>query len=85
MAEKNALAELAERLEQIAEVERESAVFHGDPLDASDDIDKAQRIVAELAKVPNISQIPIKHWNCKELEALRNCLAIAEEGAEDGK
>lgn len=93
---KNALAELAERLAQIAEVERESAVFHGDPLDASEDIDKAQRIVAELAKadigeihmaatLPKggrqiLSCIDEAVWNATDI--VETCRAIAEEGGE---
>lgn len=94
MAERNALAELAERLEQIAEVERESAVFHGDPLNASNDIYTAQRIIAELAKVEQ--PIPLARCHGKTfthladileadrnraVEIVRNCRIIAMGGA----
>lgn len=81
----NALAELAEKLEADIGIIRAFKEDLGDKEDevggmAIRDIDKAVRIVAELAKVSNISQIPMPYWNCKELEALRNCRTIAEEG-----
>lgn len=100
MAERNALAELAERLKQIAEVEREGAVFHGDPLNASDDIYTAQRIVAKLAKVESLyERMNAMAINGRIVEAeelahelrlaedqlLAKCRAIAEEGVNNGK
>lgn len=78
----NALAELAERLEQIAEVERESALFHGDPLDDSDDISKASRIVTELAKVPDCTFKGNPRVD-KSADAVVACRAIAKEGVQN--
>lgn len=72
---KNALAELAaEMKEGLIHLEVDTVPLWVEVYG------KAQRIVEELAKVSNISQIPMPYWNCQELEALRNCRAIAEEG-----
>ena len=81
---KNALAELAERLDIIVF----GLVIDGHPCDETIDIRKAQRIVAELAKVmprymagkPGHSFIEIEAY-----KAYRNCYAIAKGGAEDEK
>lgn len=85
---KNALAELAERLSNDAEY------LYGNNDKASEDVSKAQRIVAELAKVSD------GHWEviCDGPEAylctagdlkvqcaIGRCRAIAEEGANNGK
>ena len=81
---KNALAELAKRLDIIVF----GLVTDGHPCDETIDIRKAQRIVAELAKVmPNYMAWKPGHSfiETEAYKAYRNCLAIAEEGAEDGK
>lgn len=85
---KNALAELAERLSNDAEY------LYGNNNKASEDVSKAQRIVAELAKVSD------GHWevicdgpdaylctagDLKVQCAIGRCRAIAEEGVKDGK
>ena len=76
---KNALAELAKRLDIVVF----GLVTDGHPCDETIDIRKAQRIVAELAKVmprymagkPGHSFIETEAY-----KAYRNCYAIAEEG-----
>lgn len=91
MAERNALAELAEMLKAYAEILRAFKKDLGDKEDEVggmmiDDIDKASRIVAELAKVEdrrdgetNIDVL----WRCND--CIARCRAIAEEGANNGK
>ena len=75
---KNALAELAKRLEldirmiefgNVAQLKR---------------FRKVKRIVAELAKVEYGDDGHIRYWTDTEIK-LKKCRAIAEEGAEDGK
>lgn len=66
----NALAELAERLDGISEV------FRHEETTRYEDVQKAQRIVAELAKVNTIGDV---------LKIMAKCNEIAEEGAGDGK
>lgn len=77
---KNELAELAERLDIIVF----GLVTDGHPCDETIDIRKAQRIVAELAKVEYGDDGHIRCWTDTEIK-LKNCRAIAEEGSNDGK
>ena len=89
MAEtKNALAELAERLSNDAEY------LYGNNDKASEDVSKAQRIVAELAKVSDghwevICDGPSAYFctagDLKVQCVIGRCHAIAEEGAGDDK
>lgn len=76
--ERNALAELAVRLGT-------DALSLG--ADKYPEIEKAQRIVAELAKVPFFqTKNGTKYVRLAESAvALENCRAIAEEGADNGK
>lgn len=85
----NALAELAERLEDVLAYAQDELF-----LEHKQTLDKAQRIVAELAKVSdghweNICDGPpvyICHVeDLKVLCCIGKCRAIAEEGAGDGK
>lgn len=71
----NALAELSADLIDATTAIAETGLIADRHVDT---IKRAQRIVVELAKVSNISQIPMPYWNCQELEALQNCRAIAE-------
>ena len=69
---KNALAELAECLSNDAEY------LYGNNDKASEDVSKAQRIVAELAKVESMSiEINKERYS---YESFKKCRAIAEEG-----
>ena len=78
---RNALAELSERLDIIVF----GLVTDGHPCDETIDIRKAQRIIAELAKV-RWSKLWIDRPAADEsVNAIIKCRAIAEEGAEDGK
>ena len=80
---KNALAELAERLDIIAF----GLVTDGHPCDETIDIRKAQRIVAELEKVRDTNWLAGHNYpepNSSSV-AVSNCRAIAEEGVKDGK
>ena len=75
---KNALAELAERLDIIVF----GLVTDGHPCDETIDIRKAQRIVAELAKVKDTNWLGGHNYpdpNSASV-AVSNCRAIAEEG-----
>ena len=82
----NALAELAETLKHHIEPRR----LNADKDEFAVAICKVQRIVAELAKVEDVTeshnlklvQKP-SSWQC--YDAIVNCRAIAEEGAGDGK
>ena len=77
----NALAELAERLSPRGET-KTLLLVNGR------DIIKAQRIIAELAKViPNYMAGKPGHSfiETEAYKAYRNCRAIAEEGTEDEK
>lgn len=79
---KNALAELAERLDIIVF----GLVTDGHPCDETIDIRKAQRIVAELAKAEDRREGETNSdalWRCNDCIAM--CRVIAEKGAEDGK
>lgn len=79
MESKNALAELAERLEVEAKFAEESG-RNGRP------IYNASRIVSELAKVKDIKEFCIVHVReDMAIDAVENCRAIAEEGAGNGK
>ena len=78
---RNALAELAERLSPRGET-KTLLLVNGR------DIIKAQRIIAELAKViPNYMAGKPGHSfiETEAYKAYRNCRAIAEEGTEDEK
>ena len=81
---KNALAELAECLSNDAEY------LYGNNDKASEDVSKAQRIVAELSKVEDVNDVYrlklVRRPNQDQaLSAIVKCRAIAEEGAEDEK
>ena len=79
---KNALAELAERLDIIVF----GLVTDGHPCDETIDIRKAQRIVAELAKVEDRREGETNSdslWRCND--CIAKCRVIAEEGTEDEK
>ena len=76
---KNALAELAKRLDIIVF----GLVTDGHPCDETIDIRKAQRIVAELAKVNTLGPKHIP-GDISLYAAYAKCRAIAEEGAGDG-
>ena len=80
---KNALAELAKRLDIIVF----GLVTDGHPCDETIDIRKAQRIVAVLANVDSTYVADPVHNNICNMayDALVKIRAIAEEGAEDGK
>ena len=71
----NALAELAERLSPRGET-KTLLLVNGR------DIIKAQRIIAELAKVEYGDDGHIRYWTDTEIK-LKKCRAIAEEGATD--
>ena len=76
---RNALAELAERLDIIVF----GLVTDGHPCDETIDIRKAQRIVAELAKVEDRRDGETNSdalWRCND--CIAKCRAIAEEGTE---
>lgn len=81
MAEsKNALAELAKWLKQLVDANG------GKKCRAVANIDKAQRIVAELAKVEDRREGETNSdvlWRCND--CIAKCRAIAEEGGGDGK
>ena len=85
MAEsKNALAELAKWLKQLVDANG------GKKCRAVANIDKAQRIVAELAKVDDVNdvfrlQLVRRPNQDQALAAIVKCRAIAEEGAGDDK
>ena len=78
---KNALAELAETLKNgyvsLVVNDRQVATF---TTAAFPELDKAQRIVAELAKV-RINSIGGPYDENEAYSAISNCRAIAEEGA----
>ena len=74
---KNALAELEKRLDIIVF----GLVTDGHPCDETIDIRKAQRIIAELAKVEDRREGETNSdalWRCNDCIAM--CRAIAEEG-----
>ena len=74
---KNELAELAKRLDIIVF----GLVTDGHPCDETIDIRKAQRIVAELAKVEDRREGETNSdalWRCND--CITMCRAIAEEG-----
>ena len=74
---KNALAELAKRLDIIVF----GLVTDGHPCDETIDIRKAQRIVADLAKVEDRREGETNSdalWRCNDCIAM--CRVIAEEG-----
>ena len=80
----NALAELANWLKQLVDANG------GKKCRAVANIDKAQRIVAELAKVDDVSDVYrrrlVKRPNQEQaLAAIVTCRAIAEEGVKDGQ
>lgn len=72
---KNALAELAKNLEFIK-------IHYAGKLGCVW-ADKAQRIVAELAKHANINLIPADCYGCALIKTIVDCREIAEEGAGD--
>ena len=79
---KNALAELAKRLDIIVF----GLVTDGHPCDETIDIRKAQLIVEELAKVEDRREGETNSealWRCND--CIAKCRVIAEEGAKDGK
>ena len=76
---RNALAELAEQLSPKGETK---TLF----LINGRDIIKAQRIIAELAKVEDRREEETNSdalWRCND--CIAKCRAIAEEGVKDGK
>lgn len=75
--ENNALAELAEDLKYIADWAKRGYVFTK--------IRKAQRIVAELAKVRCHAPFDEIPFDRDTNLAYRNCRAIAEERVKDGQ
>ena len=85
MAEsKNALAELSKWLKQLVDANG------GKNCRAVANIDKAQRIVAELAKVDDVNdvyrlQLVRRPNQDQALTAIVTCRAIAEEGVKDGE
>ena len=79
---KNALAELAERLTPGLVINVNGCVTAKDV--DFDALQKAQRIVAELAKVEYGDDGHIRSWTDTEIK-LKKCRAIAEEGVKDGK
>ena len=84
MPEKNnALAKLAERIGGI----KTPPTFYltmDDYHRANDDLAKVQRIVAELAKVKDIKEFGVVHIReDMAIDAVENCRAIAEEGANE--
>lgn len=77
---KNALAELAKWLKQLVDANG------GKKCRAVANIDKAQRIVAELAKVEDRREEETNSdalWRCND--CIAKCRVIAEEGVKDGK
>ena len=79
---KNALEELAKRLDIIAF----GLVTDGHPCDETIDIRKAQRIVEEVSKVEDVNDVYqlklVKRPNqCQSIDSIVKCRAIAEEGA----
>ena len=79
---KNALAELSKRLDIIVF----GLVTDGHPCDETIDIRKAQRIIAELAKVEDRREGETNSdslWRCND--CIAKCRVIAEEGTEDEK
>ena len=72
---KNALADLAERLGRVIIPHPKTRIYN--------DLLKAYRIVAELAKVEYGDDGHIRYWTDTEIK-LKKCRAIAEEGAGDG-
>lgn len=77
---RNALAELAEWLKQLVDANG------GKKCRAVANIDKAQRIVSELAKVKDRREGETNSdalWRCND--CIAKCRVIAEEGARDGK
>ena len=78
---KNALVELAERLSNDAEY------LYGNNNKASEDVSKAQRIVAVLAKVDSTYVADPVHNNICNMayDALVKIRKIAEGGVKDGK
>ena len=80
---RNMLAELEKRLD----ISVFGLVTDGHPCDETIDIRKAQRIVAELAKVRDTNWLAGHNYpepNSSSV-AVSNCRAVAEEGANDGK
>ena len=76
---KNALAELAERMAVVTS-------RGGDTWRWLKDVIKAQRIIAELAKVEDRHNGETNSdvlWRCND--CIAKCRAIAEEGANNGK
>ena len=79
---RNTLARLAKRLDIIVF----GLVTDGNPCDETIDIRKAQRIVAELAKVEDRREGETNSdslWRCNG--CIAKCRVIAEEGTEDEK
>ena len=79
---RNTLARLAKRLDIIVF----GLVTDGHPCDETIDIRKAQRIIAELAKVEDRRDEETNSdalWRCND--CIAKCRAIAEEGTEDEK
>ena len=79
---RNALAELEKRLDIIVF----GLVTDGHPCDETIDIRKAQRIIAELAKVEDRREGETNSdslWRCND--CIAKCRVIAEEGTEDEK
>ena len=71
----NALAELAVRLGRVIIPHPKTRIYN--------DLLKAHRIIAELAKVEYGDDGHIRYWTDTEIK-LKKCRAIAEEGAGDG-
>ena len=71
----NALAELAVRLGRVIIPHPKTRIYN--------DLLKAYRIIAELAKVEYGDDGHIRYWTDTEIK-LKKCRAIAEEGAGDG-
>ena len=74
--ERNALAELANELNRIKNILRLERFFN-----CSEEVDRAQRIIAELAAVEDMQDwetISDVLWRCND--CIAKCRAIAEKG-----
>ena len=81
---RNALAELAKRLRGVHKIGDYNGVLYEKTSFSIEDICKAMRIVAELAKVNTLGPKHIP-GDISLYTAYARCRAIAEEGAKDGK
>lgn len=81
-SERNALAELAENIGCLGKLHYSAGVIQTDELTPRDYsvIDKAQRIIAELAKVEFIEYSNLVCDPGQAVGAVEDCRTIAEEG-----